>query len=81
MAGRLPYTAYPTKSIQPSPDIYGSPEAPVIQTYEETFYLPPASCYPNALYFIKPFSSDTIYNVDDTMHIENDQDIRLRPLL
>ena len=71
MAGQAPYTTYPTKSNHPSLDTYGSPGAPVIQTDEETFYLPNDNSYPNALHVIAAFPGCTNDTSDDTMHIDN----------
>ena len=58
-------------------DAYCSPGATVIQTDEETLYLPHDSSYPNARHVINPFLGNTNDNVDDTMHIDNDPDIQL----
>jgi hypothetical protein len=77
MAGQPSYTTFPTKSNHPSLDTYGSPEAPVIQTDEETFYLPNDNSYPNALHVITAFPGVTNDTPDEDMNIDNDPDIQL----
>ena len=52
-------------------DAYCSPGATVIQTDEETLYLPNDNSYPNALHVISAFPGCTNDTSDDTMHIDN----------
>ena len=77
MAGQPLYNAYPTKNKPPSLDTYGSPGAPIIQTYEETLHLPNDNSYPNALHVITAFPGDTNDTSDEDLNIDNDPDKQL----
>ena len=77
MAGLPPYTSYPKNNNHPSLDTYGSPGAPVIQTYEGTFYLPHDNSYPNDLHVITAFPGGTIETSDEFLNIDNDPIIQL----